>query len=1002
MVLAFFIRFRKDMPFVPLFWLFAIFIVSCGASHLIEATIFWRPWYRLSGLLKAVTAVVSWATVIQLINVLPAALALPSVAKVNLQLREEIAERKQAEAALRVRTNELEALLDALPAFVWISRDAECRVIIGNRMANELMGVEAEANVSQSGAAAGEAPCLQYFKEDGTEYPTPELPLQRVTATGEVVRDAVLDFQFTDGRRVRAVGHAVPLMDEQGSIRGGVAAFVDISARRVAEEEKEQALRLLDTLLSRAPVGFAYFDRNLRFVRVNEQLAAMNGLSIEAHIGRTVGEIVPALETPARKIAEHILATGDAVRGHEFSGETPLATGVTRYWSESWYPVNDEAGKIVGFGAVVEDITERRESEARLRLTNERFDLAVKCSQVVLFQQDLELRYTWNHNQWLGFDNSDLIGKRDADLMERAEDAAVTERLKREVIRTGAGVGQEVMIHIQGLDRYYDLLVEPLRDHAGMVSGVTCAAIEITSRKQAEEARRQSQKRVLLASEAARIGIWSWLPEKDVVIWENEYPYRILGIDPSSPPVTADGFVTRFLHPGDRSAFEGAVARTVQAQEQFLFECRILRPDGEVRWVEFAGRPEPAGLGGDLRIIGTIRDVTARKNAERAILEEGQRKDEFLAMLGHELRNPLNAIRHAVQIAHDTPESLEASQWSAQVIDRQSQQLSRMVDDLLDVARISRGRIELRPENLDIATVLERATAVVQPLMLQRQQTFTTDIATGMQVTGDSARLEQVIVNLLNNASKYTPEGGRISMRARMEDCHAVITIVDNGVGIDADLLPHVFDLFRQAQRSLDRSLGGLGIGLKVVKSLVELHRGRVTIESAGAHAGATVTVRLPLLELPAATRPSVPPPKASAALPKKVRVLIVDDHEDAARSLARLLRLRGCEVVLAHTGPNGLTAAREFFPEVLLLDIGLPGFDGYELARILRADTKFSNALFIAISGYAQDGDRARSLASGFDRHFGKPINFSHIMDALHLYCARDAPPEDPEAKMS
>jgi len=381
-----------------------------------------------------------------------------------------------------------------------------------------------------------------------------------------------------------------------------------------------------------------------------------------------------------------------------------------------------------------------------------------------------------------------------------------------------------------------------------------------------------------------------------------------------------------------------------------------------------------------------LNETLEQRVAERteALSEMDRRKEEFLAMLGHELRNPLNAIRQAVQIAHEKHEDEEACHWAANVIDRQSQQLSRMVDDLLDVARINRGRIELRPETLEVGALLERALAVVRPLVEQRRHTLTKEIDSPLPVTGDAARLEQVFVNLLNNAAKYTPEGGSISVCAHLEDGEVVTAITDNGEGISAELLPHVFDIFRQADSTLNHALGGLGIGLSVVKSLVEMHRGHVRLESSGANAGTTVTVRLPLL-----IEKNLPPPASDSPIPggsmtKSVRVLIVDDHEDAALTLALLLQLRGCEVRCAHTGPDGVALARAFHPEVLVLDLGLPGFDGYELARILRAEAPFSSALFIAISGYAQACDRARCLAVGFDDHFAKPLEFPKLMEAI------------------
>ena len=526
--------------------------------------------------------------------------------------------------------------------------------------------------------------------------------------------------------------------------------------------------------------------------------------------------------------------------------------------------------------------------------------------------------------------------------------------------------------------------IVPFLDEHGKPWQYVTVCTEIPVRKEAECA---SQERMHLAAEAAGVGIWERNVITNAIHWD-ALMFRIYGIEP-----TPDGFAcyqdwSGAVLPEDLAENEAILQDTLRRSGQSSREFRIRRrSDGECRWVQSVETVRKNAAGQTEWVVGTNLDVTERKEAEQAIREEAKRKDEFLAMLGHELRNPLNAIRHAVQIGHERPLDLEGTRWAANVIDHQSEQLSRMVDDLLDVARINRGRIELRVESLDLGPVLERAIAVARPLLAQRRHRFTSTIGSQLRVTGDAARLEQVFVNLLSNAAKYTPDDGRISVRAQNEDGEVVVAITDNGVGISTDLLPHVFDLFRQADSTLDRALGGLGIGLSVVKSLVEMHLGRVAVESAGENAGTTVTVRLPLLIEMETAAPSASPAQG-AALPKPVRVLIVDDHKDAAEALGRLLKRRNCEVRCAHTGPDAVTAAREFLPAALLLDLGLPGFDGYEVARILRAEAPFADALFIAISGYAQEGDRQRCLANGFAAHFAKPLDFPKLVDAIHAGC--------------
>jgi hypothetical protein len=444
---------------------------------------------------------------------------------------------------------------------------------------------------------------------------------------------------------------------------------------------------------------------------------------------------------------------------------------------------------------------------------------------------------------------------------------------------------------------------------------------------------------------------------------------------------------TAVVHPHDAPAMMADWSRSLETGSECDTYCRVRRAsDSAYRWFQVKAAPVRNPSGRIIRWVGTCTDVHEQRNAEEALVEADKRKDEFLAMLGHELRNPLAAISHAVRISEDTVEDPAARQWASGVIDRQTAQLSRMVDDLLDVERINRGRIELRLEPLELEAVLTRAIEAVRSMMDQKGHSFTVQIADGgLRVQGDATRLEQVFVNLLGNAVKYTPENGQIRLTARRENSKAVISITDNGVGIGSDLLPHVFDLFTQGQTSLDRAQGGLGIGLTVARSLIEMHGGDINVESGGTLAGTTFTVRLPLLAEPQSRGGDPLPEEAPEHLPNALRVLIVDDHVDTAQALALLLVRRNFQVRVTHDGPGALIAAREFNPEVLLLDLGLPGLNGYEIAARLREDPAFRGALFIAISGYAQETDRARALAAGFDHHCAKPVDFASLLSVIH-----------------
>lgn len=361
----------------------------------------------------------------------------------------------------------------------------------------------------------------------------------------------------------------------------------------------------------------------------------------------------------------------------------------------------------------------------------------------------------------------------------------------------------------------------------------------------------------------------------------------------------------------------------------------------------------------------------------RSIREADRRKDEFLAMLAHELRNPLAPISNAVEIMRlRGPEHSELD-WARDVIARQVQHLVRLVDDLLDVSRITRGKIRLKLEPIDLAAAVSSAVETSRPLIEGRRHRLVVEMpAEAIWVKADPARLAQVLANLLNNAAKYTEEGGSIRLSVARDGGQAVIRVRDSGVGIPPEMLAGIFDLFTQVDRSLDRSQGGLGIGLTLVQRLVQMHGGSVEARSDGPGHGSEFVVRLPMLTAFQPPRLATPPPAERALAAGHLRILVVDDHADAAVSLSMLLRLDGHEVHMVHSGPAALDAVRELHPDVVMLDIGLPEMDGYEVARRLRAEPGGADLSLVAVTGYGQDEDQRRCRAAGFDHHLVKPVD--------------------------
>ncbi len=411
-------------------------------------------------------------------------------------------------------------------------------------------------------------------------------------------------------------------------------------------------------------------------------------------------------------------------------------------------------------------------------------------------------------------------------------------------------------------------------------------------------------------------------------------------------------------------------------------EHHIRGKDGNYRWFKCRGVPILDDHGRVMRWLGTCTDMEEQKQAEAALEATSRLKDEFLTMLSHELRNPLNAISSAVQVALRKP-TPETNAWSNDVVKRQVKQLVRLIDDLLDVSRVSQGKIRLKAEPIKLEELIKNAEISTSTLIEKREHAIHRSGPTDAVIQGDPARLQQIIVNLLTNAAKYTEKGGSIWLTTAVTDDDVEIAVRDSGVGIAPEMLPKIFDLFLQIDRSLDRSQGGLGIGLTVARKLAELHGGTLTASSDGIGQGATFTLRLPRA-LNSSDLVSVSNLEVRLPARLNVRVLLVDDHVDTLDGTALFLEELGCSVKTCADGALALAAVREFKPEVVLLDIGLPGLNGYEVANLIRNDPAVGKVVLVAVSGYGQEQDRKRSSESGFDLHMVKPLNLELLFPAL------------------
>jgi PAS domain S-box-containing protein len=487
----------------------------------------------------------------------------------------------------------------------------------------------------------------------------------------------------------------------------------------------------------------------------------------------------------------------------------------------------------------------------------------------------------------------------------------------------------------------------------------------------------------LLVESVLDYGIFMLDPEGRVASW-NSGAQRIKGW--SADEIIGRHFSTFYPEDAVAKGWPAHELSVASREGRFEDEGWRVRKDGSQFWANVVITAVHDGTGRLVGFAKVTRDLTDRKRIEELEAAE-QRINEFLAMLGHELRNPLAPIRNAVAILRAAPrggaDAEARGERAASIIERQVHHLTRLVDDLLDVSRITSGKIALRAETLDLAGPVHSAIEAARPGIERKRQTldFQSDGAP-LPVAGDATRLTQVVLNLLDNASKYTPAEGRIALSLERLERQAVIRVRDDGIGIARELLPRMFDLFVQGERGLDRSQGGLGLGLTLVRRLVSLHGGTVSATSPGKGLGSEFEVRLPLA--PGAVAEDAPPDTAGGASPTPYRGLVVDDNTDSAETMATLLGIWGHEVHVAHRASDALRAADEHHPQVVLLDLGLPDISGYEVAERLRAMPGLEYAVIIAMTGYGQEEDRRRTRDAGFAHHLIKPVQPDALKEIL------------------
>ncbi len=521
-----------------------------------------------------------------------------------------------------------------------------------------------------------------------------------------------------------------------------------------------------------------------------------------------------------------------------------------------------------------------------------------------------------------------------------------------------------------------------IRDDDKNIVGAVVAHMDISHQVKADEALRESEAKFRIIADAMPQMVWS-TREDGYHDYYNQQWYDFTGVPVGS---TEGKLWNGMFHPDDRDRAWARWHHSLETGETYEIQYRLRHRSGEFRWT--LGRALPVrGLDGRItRWMGTCTDIHDQKLAEEELRESNRRKDEFLAMLAHELRNPLAPISTAAELIRLVATEERRIQQASDIISRQVRYTTDLVDDLLDVSRVTRGLTELQKEMLDLKAVIHSAIEQVRPLIEARQHELRLRIGgADAYVLGDKTRLVQVIANILNNAAKYTPQGGEISLVLEVSESNAKICISDNGSGIAPSLLPHIFDLFTQGERTPDRAQGGLGLGLALVKSLTTLHDGWVEATSESVGHGSTFTIGLPLraqgdTELFSRAHLDMLPQSG-----RSLNLMIVDDNIDAAQSLGSLLEAKGHQIIVAGDAESALKNAHLERIQVFILDIGLPDMDGYELARRLREKPETANAVLIALSGYGQAHDRVLSKAAGFDHHFVKPNDTLELTKILN-----------------
>jgi PAS domain S-box-containing protein len=627
----------------------------------------------------------------------------------------------------------------------------------------------------------------------------------------------------------------------------------------------------------------------------------------------------------------------------------------------------------------------RKRAEEELRKRSEWLRITLASIGDAVISTDAEARVTFMNGvaeSLTGWTQSEAMGRPLSEVFqivnERTREPSANPALR--ALREGTVVGlanHTMLIARDGKERPIDDSAAPIRDDSGVAVGAVLVFRDVTERRVAEEA----QARLAAIVESSQDAIISKTLDGVIRSW-NTGAERLFDYAPQE----AIGRPITLIIPPDRRDEEYEILARISRGERIEhFETVRVSKHGRLIDISLTVSPIRDSEG---RVVGAskvARDITDRKRIDKALHEANQRKDQFIALLAHELRNPLAPLRNGLQVIRLAGTDAAAIAQAREMMDRQLSHMVRLIDDLLDISRVRQNKMELRCLRVLLRDVISSAVETARPAIEEAGHELTVSLPPeAVTLDADLTRLAQVFSNLLNNSAKYTERGGRILLAAERQGSEVVVSVRDTGIGIPANDLPRIFDMFSQVDRSIERSTGGLGIGLALVKGLVEMHGGTVTATSAGQGKGSTFTVKLPVLESTVA--PSLDVPSDTEPLPAgpRRRILVVDDNRDSANSMAMMLRLMGNEVRTAHDGIEAVEKAEEFLPKAILMDLGMPKLNGYEATQRIRDQPWGRDMLIVAMTGWGQEADRTQSHEAGCDGHLVKPVNLSNLESLL------------------